>query len=399
MKVIFLGNKVFKRHLNLPLPTKQSAFLWGARQTGKSTYLSTHFPKSTVYNLLKSDVFLEFSRHPSLLRERVEAMTPAQLQSPIILDEVQKVPLLLDEVHWLIENTEASFILCGSSARKLKRTGANLLGGRAWRYQLFPLLMQEIPNFDLLKALNTGLIPSHYLSPQPQKSLQAYVEDYLTQEIKEEGEVRNLPSFARFLDSMGFHNGELIKYTNIARDCGVDAKTVQKYFQILVDTLLGYYLLPYNIKITRDILREIPKFYLFDVGVANYLARRTIGALRGPEAGKSFEHFIFMELIAYKNMTDKRFELTYWRTKTGLEVDFILGNAVLAVEVKISPHIERGDIKGLIAFCEEHSSTQGIVVTQDAQPRCLTISDTIKIDVLPWKVFLEKLWAEYFSLG
>lgn len=389
---------MFKRHLNLRLPPRQSAFLWGARQTGKSTYLSSCFPDSVTYNLLKSDVFLAFIRHPSLLREQVEAMSPEQLALPIILDEVQKVPLLLDEVHWLIENTQAHFILCGSSARKLKRSGANLLGGRAWRYQLFPLLVQEISDFDLLKALNTGLIPSHYLSLQPQKSLEAYIADYLIQEIKEESEVRNLANFARFLDSMGFHHSELIKYTNIARDCGVDAKTVQNYFQILVDTLLGYFVLPYAETVTRDILRETPKFYLFDVGVANYLARRTVGALKGSEAGKSFEHLIFMELIAYKNMTDKRVDLTYWRTKTGLEVDFILGKAELAIEVKISSHVERNDIKGLIAFCHEHPSAQGIVVSQDPQPRRLNISDTIKIDILPWRVFLEKLWKEHYAL-
>lgn len=389
---------MFKRRLELLLPSGQSAFLWGARQTGKSTYLCSHFPNAITYNLLKSDVFLDFIRHPSLLREQVEAMSSTQLASPIILDEVQKVPFLLDEVHWLIEHTDAHFILCGSSARKLKRSGANLLGGRAWRYQLFPLLVQEIPDFDLLKALNTGLIPSHYLSVQPQKSLKAYIEDYLIQEIKEESEVRNLASFARFLDSMGFHNGELIKYTNIARDCGVDAKTVQGYFQILVDTLLGYYLLPYAETVTRNILRETPKFYLFDVGVANYLARRTIGILKGAEAGASFEHLIFMELIAYKNMTDKRFDLSYWRTKTGLEVDFILGKAELAIEVKISSHVERSDIKGLIAFCQEYPGAQGIVVSQDTQPRRLTISDTIKIDILPWRVFLERLWQEQYTL-
>lgn len=389
---------MFERLLSIFLPSKQSAFFWGARQTGKSTYLKKHFPRSIVINLLKSEIFLAMSRQPSLLRERVLALDAEVLRYPVILDEVQKVPLLLDEVHWLIENTDAQFILCGSSARKLKRSGVNLLGGRAWKYHLYPLIMKEIPEFDLLKALNTGLLPPHYLSSQPHKSLQAYIENYLTQEIKEEGLVRNLPSFARFLDSMAFCNGEMINYANIARDCGVNAKTVQNYFEILVDTLLGYYLPPYTRRVSRDILLQTQKFYLFDVGIANYLANKSINALKGAEAGKAFEHFIFMELIAYKNMHDKRFEMTYWRTKTGYEVDFILGDALMAIEVKISECVQRADLKGLMAFCEEHPTTKAIVVSQDSAPRKLIEKNGVEIEILPWKIFLEKLWANDYRI-
>lgn len=387
---------MFSRCLKMTLPAKQSAFLWGARQVGKSTYLTEHFPHSMVINLLKSDVFLAMSQQPSLLRERILALSEELLRYPIIIDEVQKVPLLLDEVHWLIENTEAQFILCGSSARKLKRSGANLLGGRAWKYHLYPLITKEIPNFELLKALNTGLLPPHYLSLHPQKSLQAYIENYLTQEIKAEGLVRSLPSFSRFLDSMAFCNGEMINYANIARDCGVNAKTVQNYFEILVDTLLGYYLPPYTRRVSRDILFQTQKFYLFDVGVANYLANRSINALKGAEAGKSFEHFIFMELIAYKNMNDKRWNITYWRTKTGYEVDFILGDAVMAIEVKISECVQRADLKGLIAFCEEHPETRALVISQDSAPRKIKANGSIDIEILPWRIFLENLWAQCY---
>jgi predicted AAA+ superfamily ATPase len=389
---------MFKRLINLTLPSKQSAFLWGARQTGKSSYLKTHFPHSFIFDFLKSDVFLSLSKQPSLLRERVLALDAETLSYPIILDEVQKVPLMLDEVHWLIENTSAQFILCGSSARKLKRSGANLLGGRAWKYHFPPLVSAEIPDFQLLQALNNGLLPPHYLSPNPQKSLQAYIEIYLIQEIKEEGLVRNLPSFARFLDSMAFHNGEMVNFSNIARDCGIDAKTVQNYFDILVDTLLGYYIRPYSRRVSREILRQTPKFYLFDVGVANYLSQRQISILKGSEAGKSFEHFILMELIAYKNIHDKRFEITYWRTKSGLEVDFILGNAHMAIEVKISECAQRAEIKGLIAFCEEHHPAKAIVVSQDTAPRKLVEKDGMEIDILPWQMFLQKLWQHDFDL-
>jgi uncharacterized protein len=306
--------------------------------------------------------------------------------------EELKHPVILDEVHWLIENTDAQFILCGSSTRKLNRGGVNLLGGRAWRYHLYPLVTPEIPNFDLLKAFNHGLLPPHYLSTKPEKSLQAYIEDYLTQEIKEEGLVRNLPGFARFLDSMAFSNGEMIKYSNIARDCGVDSKTVQNYFDILVDTLLGYFLLPYKKRVAREIISQTPKFYLFDVGVANYLAKKTINILKGPEAGKSLEHFVFMELIAYKNMNDKRFDITYWRTKQGLEVDFILGDAEIAIEVKISRTVAREEMKGLIAFCKEHSPKRAIIVSQDKKQRSIQLENSLRIDVLPWDVFLKKLW-------
>lgn len=389
---------MFNRFLSIDLPSQQSAFFWGARQTGKSTYLKTHFPDSIVINLLKSDVFLAMSKRPSLLREQVLEMDAKTLRYPIILDEVQKVPLLLDEVHWLIENTDAQFILCGSSARKLRRSGANLLGGRAWKYHLYPLVMKEIPAFNLLKALNAGLLPPHYLSTQPKKSLQAYIENYLTQEIKEEGLVRSLPSFSRFLDSMAFCNGEMINHSNIARDCGIDAKTVQNYFEILIDTLVGYYLPPYARKVSRDILSQKQKFYLFDVGVAGYLANRTIETLKGAEAGKAFEHFIFMELIAYKNMNEKRFNIAYWRTKTGYEVDFILGDAVMAIEVKISECVQRSDLKGLIAFCEEHPTTKAIVVSQDSAPRKIKGSDAVDIEILPWRMFIECLWADDYKM-
>jgi uncharacterized protein len=385
---------MFKRLLKMALPAGKSAFLWGARQTGKSTYLRQHFPQSVCFNLLKSESYLAFTKAPHLLREQILALSSSKLKHPIIIDEVQKVPALLDEIHWLIENTPAQFILCGSSARKLRRGGANLLGGRAWRYHFYPLVYPEIPCFDLLKALNTGLIPSHYLSNNPTKSLQAYVEDYLTEEIKAEGLVRSLPSFSRFLDSLAFTNGEMVNYKNIAQDCGIDAKTVQNYYQILVDTLLGYYLLPYNKKVKRDIISKTPKFYLFDVGVSNYLSKTTIAELKGMAAGHSFEHFIFMELLAYKNINDKRFDICYWRTKTKYEVDFILGEGEIAVEVKINASVKKSELKSLIAFCEEHQPKKAIVVSQDTRPRQLTLENNGVIHILPWREFLDQLWAQ-----
>lgn len=382
----------YDRLLNVDLPEKQSTFLWGARKTGKSTYLRTKFPASVYYDLLKSDLYLRLAKEPSILREEILALPSERLAYPIIVDEVQKIPLLLDEIHWLIENTEAYFILCGSSARKLKKSGVNLLGGRAWSYHLFPLVYPEIHDFDLLKILNVGTIPSHYASANPQKSLKAYVDDYLTQEIQAEGLVRNLPSFAKFLDNVGFSNGDMTNYNNISRDCGVDAKTVKEYYQILIDTLVGYYIFPYKKRVKRDIISSTPKFYLFDIGASNILARRTISSLQGPEAGKAFEQLILLELMAYKKMNDKPFDITYWRTKTGLEVDFILDNAEIAIEVKISNRVRKTDLKGLLAFAQEHLTKRLYVVSTEPTARKVVHED-IQITVLPYKDFLQKLWA------
>lgn len=384
---------MFNRLLKLILPEHKSAFLWGARQTGKSTFLKTNFPKSVSYDLLKSDVHLRLEKNPHILREEILACPAEQLQQPVIIDEIQKIPALLDEIHWLIENTDAQFILCGSSARKLKRVGANLLGGRALRYHFYPLAYPEIPNFNLLRALNNGTVPSHYLSDHVTLLHEAYVTDYLTHEIREEGLVRNLPDFARFLDSVAFSNAQLVNYTNIARDCGVSAKTVENYYQILIDTLVGYFLPPFHKKIKRDLISKTPKFYLFDTGIVNYIAKQSITELRGAAAGAAFEHYILMELIAYKGLCKKRFDITYWRTKNGLEVDFVLDTEV-AIEVKISQTVHKQDLKGLIAFCEEHQPKKALVVSLDAAPRLLQIDENLSIYILPWEHFLKSLWAD-----
>ncbi len=384
---------MFKRILNMQLPDSQSAFLWGARQTGKSSYLASHFPNATTYDLLDTHQQTRLMKSPWLLREEVSALDKAALTQPIIIDEIQKVPMLLNEVHWLIEHLHAQFILCGSSARKLKMDAANLLGGRAWKYHFFPLVFAEIPNFDLLRALQQGLIPKHYLADANfiNEYLEAYVNVYLTDEIRNEGLVRNLAGFARFLDVAGLTNGEMVNHTNVARDCGVDRFTVSGFYQILIDTLLGYYIYPYNKKIKRDLITSVPKFYLFDVGIANYLARRAVLELKGEMAEKSFEHFILMELIAYLSFHRKREKISYWRTKTGYEVDFIIGDNI-AIEVKISQEVHTQDLKGLSAFCEEHPDTTAFVVSQDVKKRRMELAHGKSIMVMPWRDFLTDLW-------
>lgn len=382
--------------MTIELPDKQSFFLWGARQTGKSSFLELHYPHSLSYDLLDMQLLLRYTQSPYLFREELLKQTADRLAFPIIVDEIQKVPALLNEIHLLIEKHKLQFILCGSSARKLKTQATNLLGGRAWVYHFYPLVYPEIPDFDLLRALQHGLLPKLYLSSPAfiQKYLQAYVDVYLTDEIRNEGVVRNLAGFSRFLEMAGLCNGELINMSNIARDCHVSRNTVEGYFQILIDTMLGSFIYPYHKKIKRDLLVAIPKFYFFDVGVANYLGHRELSQLKGDVAGRSFEHYILMELMAYRGLRGKRFDIRYWRTKTGLEVDFILGEASVAIEIKISGQVHAQDLRGLSAFCEEHPHAKAIVVSQDLAPRTLALKDDQgTIDILPWRIFMEELWA------
>ncbi|RMI03526.1 MAG: ATP-binding protein [Calditrichaeota bacterium] len=382
-----MKTKFIPRLIDLQLPPGQSAFLWGPRKTGKTTYLKHRFPDSPVFDFLKTDLFLEFSKRPALLREQLSAREDRGIAQPIILDEVQKVPHLLDEVHWLIENKGYSFILCGSSARKLKRGKANLLGGRAWHYEMFPLVSAEIENLDLLRALNHGLIPSHYLQENYRKSLKAYVQDYLKEEVFQEGLTRNIPAFSRFFDAMGYSHGELVNYSNIARESGVDSKTVREYYQILVDTLLGTFVLPFRKRQSRNVLSKAPKFYLFDVGVAGALTRRHLTEEKGELFGKALEHFIFMELRAHSALKELDYDIHFWRTKTGLEVDFILGGGEVAIEVKGNRRIDPTMLRPLKAFIEEHSPRKSIVVCNEPVER---IAEGIHI--MPWREFLTHLW-------
>ena len=377
------------RLLDLDLPVRQSAFLWGARKVGKTTYLRTRFPNSTVYDFLRTDLHLELLSRPYLLREQLLAKRGEIGENPVVLDEVQKVPALLDEVHWLIENEGIQFILCGSSARKLKRGQANLLGGRAWRYEMYPLVSAEVKDLDLLRALNNGLIPSHYLEKDARRSLRSYIQDYLKEEILDEGLTRNMPAFSRFFDAVGYSHGELTNFTNIARDSGVDSRTVREYYQILVDTLLGRYVEPYARRSNRQVITRAAKFYLFDVGVAGAITERRIPEARGEHFGMAFEHFILMELAAHAEYSGIDYRIRFWRTKSGQEVDFILGDGDVAIEVKGSSKVERKDLRGLKAFADDHKPRLSILVCTETRPRRTEGGIGIK----PWRQFLEELWS------
>ena len=382
---------MYSRTLRVELPPRQSAFLWGPRKTGKSTLLRLLFPRAACFDLLDTRLLLDFVRAPWALAERVRALDAATRAHPIILDEVQKVPALLDEVHRLIEDDGLRFVLCGSSARKLRRGRANLLGGRAWRFALHPLTWPEIPEFDLLRALNHGLVPAHYDAAHPRLALAGYLDDYLKEEVFAEGLTRNAPAFGRFFDALSFSHGELVNYANIARDCGVDAKTVREYFQILVDTLLGVFVEPFARRRSRSILTRTPRFYLFDVGLAGHLTGRRIERPSGPEFGRALEHFILMEILAYRSYRDRDFPIRFWRTKTGLECDFVLGrDGEVAIEVKGTNNVQTRDLNGLRAYADEHRPRRAVLVSNEAAPR--RTSDGLWI--LPWRDFLERLWSD-----
>ncbi len=379
--------RMLHRLLKIKLPKGQSAFLWGPRKTGKTTFLREAFPKSLSYDLLKTDLFLELVKRPFLLREQLLTVSPEQLREPVIIDEVQKVPQLLDEIHWLIENRGLRFILCGSSARKLKRGKANLLGGRAWRYEMHPLVSAEVADLDLLRSLNRGMIPIHYMQEGYRKSLQAYVRDYLKEEVFDEGLTRNIPAFSRFFDAMGYSHGELTNYANIARDCGVDAKTVKEYYQILVDTLLGTMIEPYKKRQDRNVIVRAGKFYLFDVGVAGAITHRQIPQEKGEQFGRALEHFVLMELLAHRVYRELNYDVRFWRTKSGLEVDFILGRGEIAIEVKGTNRVDNAALRPLRTFTREYGPARAFVVCNESAPR---VHDDIHI--LPWRDFLKMLW-------
>jgi len=375
--------KIVPRLLDLDFPRGQSAFLWGPRQVGKSTWVRESLPDALLIDLLKSDVYGEYAARPALLRERLGARN----SDLVVIDEIQKVPALLDEVHWLIENRGAAFLMTGSSARKLRRGHANLLAGGAWTRRLLPLAWREVPDLDLERVMSSGLLPRHYLSDSFREDLRAYVGDYLKEEIAAEGLTHNIPAFSEFLRVAAITSSELLNYTNVGREAGISAKVVRGYFDILEDTYLGFRVAPWR-RSRRRRLIETEKFYLFDVGVANYLARRQ-PRIGSPEFGKSFEHFVLMELLAYRAYRKPDLEIRFWRTAHGQEVDFVLGDMDLALEIKASKRVHAGDLRGLRVLSEESEPRRMLVVCLEDEQRTMTDN----VEVLPWRSFFECLWA------
>ncbi len=371
----------FKRILNLEsLLQKKSFFLLGPRCTGKSTLINQQLKeKALVIDLLDSDYYLRLQSRPKDLESMIED------KHLVVLDEIQKIPPLLDEVHRLIEKNRITFLLTGSSARKLRRNHSNLLAGRAWLANLFPLVTDEIPLFNLDRYLQYGGLPQVYASQYPDEELKAYVRTYLYEEIQAEALVRKMPDFSRFLEVAALFNGELINFTNIGNDCQVSPSTVREYYHLLEDTLMGFTLHPWTRSKKRKAI-QTAKFYFFDTGVAHALARTEKLDRNSDLYGKAFEHFIGMELKAYLSYRRLPDELSFWRSINGQEVDYLVGKST-AIEVKSTKRIDAKHLKGLQALREENVFKKYLLISHDSIPQ--TIDGIV---CRHWKTFLEDLW-------
>lgn len=376
----------FDRKLDLSQASqRKSLFLFSPRQTGKTTLLKKRFPEAPFYNLLLSDVFLKLSQRPQRIREELLAQnTPTS--TPIIIDEIQKLPVLLDEVHHLIEEHGYHFILTGSSPRSLKKGSANLLGGRARTFHLHPLVSAEIPEFDMMRVLNFGALPPIYNSCEPSEDLEDYVGSYLKEEIQAEGATRHIENFSRFLQVASLHNTQVINFENIANDSQVPPRTIIEYFAILQDTLVGTLLEPFKKTKKRKAITSA-KFYFFDVGVANILAGNFKITKGSTLFGTVFEHFIFTEIQAYLSYSRDKRALSFWRTHGGYEVDFVIGDNV-AIEVKGSHTVTEKHLKSMKAFSSEIKPKQKLVVSLEDKAR--KIDDVL---ILPVNDFLTRLWG------
>jgi predicted AAA+ superfamily ATPase len=366
------------------LVRRKTHFLFGPRQTGKSFLIRYQLQGTRVYNLLDTATFLALSQNPGRLGEEI-----GPHDKLVAIDEIQRLPILLNEVHLLIEERGVRFLLTGSSARKLRRGGVNLLGGRARTMYMHPLTTAELgERFDLSRALHRGLLPSIYFSDDPEADLAAYAGTYLHDEIVAEGATRNIPAFSRFLKVAALCSGTMINFTNIANDAQVPRTTVHEYFEILRDTLLLHELPAWRKSVKRKPIRT-SKYYFFDVGVVRHLQGRTL-APRTREFGEAFETFIMHELVSWRDYRSGD-ALSYWRSASGYEVDFILGDHT-AVEVKAKENVSPDDLKSLRAIAEENKVRRCICVS--LEPRTRRVGG---ITVLPYREFLEKLWSGQYK--
>ena len=387
-KLPYIFGSMFNREIN---PTKsKSYFLFGPRQTGKSTLVKGFItPKDLYIDLLPQRNFLNYSKNPGRLREEILAHLEQHENPLCIIDEIQKIPSLLDEVHELIESKGIRFILTGSSARKLRRGGTNLLAGRAYTYRLFPLTFMEIGDqFNLGRALKTGSLPVLWQSSKedPREFLRSYTETYLKEEVAAEGLVRNIGPFAQFLDVAAANDGETVNFNNIARECFVSVKTVQQYFQILEDTFLAYKI-PAWTRSERRRLVSHPRYYFFDTGVTNSLSHTLTEQLNPKIYGRRFEQFVIGQLMAIIHYRRLDYQLYYWRTNHGAEVDVLLasGNRIkYALEIKSSQNIAVESLSGLKSFMEDNPGVS-LYVLGDGQNRRLLKDD---ITIINWDDFI-----------
>jgi len=378
-----INAEMYKRIIDLQETLKhKSIFLFGPRQTGKSTLVRQIFPHAAFYDLLEADTFRELSARPEYMRQTLRPQ-----QSLVIVDEIQKLPALLDEVQLLLErNKKLRVVLTGSSARKLKRGAANLLGGRAWVCRLHPLVSAEVNGPRLLDRLNRGSLPAIIDSERYKEDLKAYVGTYLHEEIRAEGLTRSIENFSRFLEVAGLTSGEQINFSSVADDAGFPPRTVREHYQILEDTLVGHQLPAYQ-KTSKRKPVATAKFYLFDVGVANTL-KRTPVIEEGSEAyGRALEHLVFLELRSFLDYHRLDHELTYWRSRSQFEVDFVVGDSV-AIEVKSKNRVSPRDYKGLNVLGEEVRLKRKIVICGEKMRRRADDG----AEIMPPTDFLNQLW-------
>jgi predicted AAA+ superfamily ATPase len=367
------------------LAARKSLFLFGPRQTGKTALIRHALPTAKIYDLLDGDVFLTLGRRPAQLGEEIGAGDQV-----VVVDEIQKLPMLLDEVHRLIESKGVRFVLTGSSARKLRRGGVNLLGGRAPSRTLHPFIYRELGDaFVLTRALDRGLIPSIYTSENHRDDLRAYVGNYLKEEIAAEALTRNVPAFSRFLEVAALCHGTMLNFSQVASDAQVPLSTVREYFHILEDTLIARPL-PAWTKSSKRKAIGTAKHYFFDVGVVRHLQNRAGLAPRSPEFGEAFESYMFHEISTFIDYTTP-IPLAYWRSTSNFEVDFVLGDTT-AIEIKAKNPVGDRDLRGLHALKEERRLKRYIIVCLEPRPRRID-----GIEVLPWRDFLDKLWDGAFT--
>lgn len=387
---------MISRLLTLPFGRK-SFFLFGPRQVGKSTMvkMALEGEKYVDINLLKSETLLKYTTSPDLLRREIEFQLKREESLAIFIDEIQKAPALLDEIHYLLEEYKDRlfFILTGSSARKLKRSSVNMLAGRAWEFFLFPLTHLELgPLFSIDDVLLKGSLPpvinEGYIDCF--RSLRAYANTYLKEEILDEALVRNIPAFSKFLTIAADQSGEVVNYSNIARETGVSSKTVQGYYQILEDTLITLKLEPF-LKSARKRLVRHPKYFLFDTGVINSICgRTTLESIKTPSIyGRLFEHFVILETFRILSYWEANCRLYHWRSAHGAEVDLVVekDSELWAIEIKSNPVVHSRDLRGLQSFVADYSSAKALCVTTAEQPYLAG-----DIEVIPWRMLFESDW-------
>ena len=369
------------RYINVSeILKRRSCFLFGPRQTGKSTLIQQQLENCPVYDLLDQDLFLRLARNPALIRQALTGK-----ESVIAIDEIQRIPDLLHEVHLMIEKHNVRFLLTGSSARSLRRKGVNLLGGRARSRALHPFVQRELgKHFELNRALEHGLLPPVYFSDAPREDLAAYAGNYLKEEITAEAVARNIGAFSRFLEVAALSHGQLINFTQLASDAQVPVSTVREYYRILKDTFIAHEVPALTATRKRKAF-STSKYYLFDVGLVRHLQGRRGLAARTPEYGSAFESYLFQEIKAYcdYHLLDPP---KYWRSKSGFEVDFVFED--VAVEVKAKQNVGTRDMKGLSALREEKLLERYLLVCMEPRKR-----EADGIEITPWPEFLDALWG------